>query len=343
MNCSRSASAALAAVLAGVCSTALVLAQSQGTAPKPAGSGAGVKWTPTRTADGRPDLGGVWSYATITPLERPSEFGDKAVLTMEEAAEYEKRLIQLGNKDARATSADADVASAYNDFWWDRGTNVVGTRRTSLIVDPPTGRIPPLTQAGQQRASQRAEARRARGPADGPEDRNLAERCLVSLNAGPPIIPSAYNNNIHMFQTPGSVAVFNEMIHNTRIVPLDGRPPVGASVQQWMGDSRGRWDGDTLVVETANFRQESAYRGASSGLRVVERFTRVGSETLMYEFTMTDPATWVQPWSGQIPMMRIEDKLYEYACHEGNQAMSNMLSGARAEEKAAEAKRKESR
>lgn len=343
MNRSRSASAALAAVLAGVCSTALVLAQSQGTAPKPAGSGAGVKWTPTRTADGRPDLGGVWSYATITPLERPSEFGDKAVLTMEEAAEYEKRLIQLGNKDARASSADADVASAYNDFWWDRGTSIVGTRRTSLIVDPPTGRMPPMTEGGRQRAAQRAEARRARGPADGPEDRNLAERCLVSLNAGPPIIPSAYNNNIHVFQTPGSVAVFNEMIHNARIIPLDGRPQVGAGVKQWMGDSRGRWDRDTLVVETANFRQESAYRGASDALRVIERFTRVGLDSLMYEFTMIDPATWVRPWSGQIPMTRIEDKLYEYACHEGNQAMSNMLAGARAEEKAAGAKRKESR
>ena len=214
-----------------------------------------------------------------------------------------------GNKDARAKSADADVAGAYNDFWWDRGTNIVGTRRTSLIVDPATGRIPALTEEGQRRAAERAAARKARGPADGPEDRNLAERCLVSLNAGPPIIPSAYNNNIQIFQTPGWIGIFNEMIHNYRMVPLDGRAAVGASIKQWMGDSRGRWEGDTLVIETANFRGESAYRGASDALRVTERFTLVG-DAMMYEFIMTDPKTWVQPWRGELPMARIDDKLY---------------------------------
>ncbi len=316
---------ALTAMVVGVLASTLVAGQSRP---------GGTKWTVPRTADGKPDLGGSWSYATITPLERPVELADKAVLTLEEAAAYEKQLLLAGNKDARASSRDADVASAYNDFWWDRGTNIVGTRRTSLIVDPPNGRIPPMTEEGQRRAADRAAARKARGPADGPEDRNLAERCLVSLNAGPPIIPSAYNNNIQVFQTAGWVGIFNEMIHNFRLVPLDGRPTVGASVKQWMGDSRGRWDGDTLVIETTNFRGESAYRGASDSLRVTERFTRVAADTLMYEFTLADSRTWVQPWSGQLPMTLIEDKLYQYACHEGNQAMTNMLSGARAEERA---------
>ena len=316
---------ALATLIVGALASTLVAAQG--------GGAAGTKRAVPRTADGKPDFGGSWSYATITPLERPLELGDKAVLSMEEAAAYEKQLLAAGNKDARASSRDADVASAYNDFWWDRGTNIVGTRRTSLIVDPPTGRIPALTEEGQRRAAERAAARKARGPADGPEDRNLAERCLVSLNAGPPIIPSAYNNNIQIFQTPGWIGIFNEMIHNYRMVPLDGRPAVGSGIKQWMGDSRGRWEGDTLVIETANFRGDSAYRGASESLRITERFTLVG-DAMMYEFTMTDPKTWVQPWRGELPMERIDDKLYEYACHEGNQAMSNMLSGARAEERA---------
>ncbi len=306
----------------------------QASSAKP-GAKSGATWKAPRAADGHPDLNGVWSYATITPLERPADLGDKAVLTMEEAAEYEKRLIALGNKDARGSSAEADVASAYNDFWWDRGTNIVGTRRTSLIVDPANGRIPALTEQGQQRAAQRAEARRARGPADGPEDRNLAERCLVSLNAGPPLVPSAYNNNIQLLQTRGHVAIFSEMIHNFRVVSTEGGPRLSPRVQQWMGDSRGHWDGDAFVIETTNFRKDSAYRGASEALRIEERFTRVGPKTLMYDFTVEDPGTWVQPWRGQIPMTLLDDKLYEYACHEGNQAMTNMLAGARAEEAAA--------
>jgi hypothetical protein len=313
-------------MIVGALASTLVTGQS--VAPR------GTRPAVPRTADGKPDLGGAWSYATITPLERPVELGDKAVLSVEEVAAYEKQLLLAGNKDNRSTTREADVSSAYNDFWWDRGTNIVGTRRTSLIVDPANGRIPALVEEGQRRAAERAAARKARGPADGPEDRSLAERCLVSLNAGPPIIPSAYNNNIQVFQTAGSVAIFSEMIHNFRVVPVDGRPAVGASIKQWMGDSRGRWEGDTFVVETTNFRRESAYRGASESLRVTERFTRVAFDTLMYEFTMTDPRTWVQPWRGELPMTRIEDKLYEYACHEGNQAMSNMLSGARAEERA---------
>ena len=290
------------------------------------------KWTPPRTADGRPDLQGVWSYATITPLERPDDLAGKEFLTAEEAAAYEKKLLALGNKDVRPGDPLSDVSAAYNDFWWDRGTNIVGTRRTSLIVDPPDGKIPPLTAEGRQRAAARTEARRARGPADGPEDRSMAERCILSLNAGPPMVPSAYNNNIQLFQEHDTVAITNEMIHNYRVVPLDGRSPIAANVQQWMGDSRGRWEGDTLVVETTNFRRDSAFRGASEALRVTERFTRVGENTLMYEFTLNDPNTWTRPWTGQIPMTRSHEHLFEYACHEGNHAMFNMLSGARADD-----------
>jgi hypothetical protein len=308
-----------------------LIGQSQ-TAPKPKDSAA-KKWTPPRTADGRPDLQGVWSYATITPLERPDDLAGKEYLTAEEAAAYQKKLLELGNKDARPGDPLSDVSAAYNDFWWDRGTNLVGTRRTSLIVDPPDGKIPALTAEARQRAAARTEARRQRGPADGPEDRNMAERCLVSLNAGPPMIPSAYNNNIQLFQARDTVAITNEMIHNYRVVPLDGRPSIAANVQQWMGDSRGRWDGDTLVIETTNFRRDSAFRGASETLRVTERFTRVGENTLMYEFTLNDPNTWTRPWSGQIPMTKINEHIYEYACHEGNHAMFNMLSGARADDR----------
>jgi hypothetical protein len=313
--------------------TVYVAGQTQ-TAPKPRETAA-TKWTPSRTVDGRPDMQGVWSYATITPLERPNDLAGKAFLTAEEAAAYEKRLLALGNKDVRPDDPLNDVSAAYNDFWWDRGTNLVGTRRTSLIVDPADGKLPPLTPEGRQRAAARMEARRARGPSDGPEDRSLSERCLLSLNAGPPMLSSAYNNNIQLFQAHDTVAITNEMIHNYRIVPLDGRSSIAANVQQWMGDSRGHWDGDTLVIETTNFRRDSAFRGASEALRVTERFTRVDAKTLMYEFTMNDPNTWTRPWTGQLPMTKSDEHMYEYACHEGNHAMFNMLTGARADEQKA--------
>jgi hypothetical protein len=338
MNRARLAPLAFATIVGGVLSTALVVAQAPGAGPARAATASKKKYTPPRASDGHPDLTGVWSYATITPLERPADLADKAFLTVEEAAAYEKHLLEINNKDSRASDKTADVSSAYNDFWWDRGTKIVGTRRTSIITDPENGKLPPLTAEGQARATARAAARAARGPADGPEDRNLAERCLVSLNAGPPIVPSAYNNNIQLFQTRGNIGIFNEMIHNNRIIPLDTRPALDPSVHQWMGDSRGRWEGDTLVIETRNFRVESAFRGASDALVVVERFTRIGPDELNYEFTLTDPHTWTQPWSGQLGMSKIDDKLYEYACHEGNHAMFGMLSGARADEKAAAAK-----
>jgi hypothetical protein len=282
-----------------------------------------------RRPDGRPDLSGVWSFATVTPLERPAELGDKAFLTDAEAVEFEKWIIAREDKDNRDGGAEADVARAYNDFWWDRGTKVIGTRRTSLVIDPPDGKIPPLTD--EARARHAAAAKRLAADPSGPEDRNLSERCLLGFNSGPPMLPSAYNNNVQIAQTNDTVLLLNEMIHNARIVPLDGRPH--GRLLQWVGDSRGRWQGDTLVVDTINFSVAN-FRGASPQMHLVERFTRRDADTLIYEFTVEDPSTWTRPWTVQLPMSKSDEPMFEYACHEGNYAMEGMLSGARAKEKA---------
>jgi hypothetical protein len=285
-----------------------------------------------RTPWGDPDLQGLWTNATITPLERPADLAGKSVLTEQEAAEYEKRTNQARDADSRAGGTDADLGRAYNQFWYDRGTRVVETRRTSLITDPPDGRVPGLTPEAQQRADARAAARK-RSPADGPEDRSLPERCILWPTAGPPMLPSGYNNNYQILQTTGHVVILIEMIHDVRIIPLDGRPHVPPSIRQWTGDSRGRWDGNTLVVTTTNFTDKTNFRGASERLRLVERFTRVDADTLNYEFTVEDPSTFTKPWSAAIPMTKTDGPIYEYACHEGNYGMTNLLSGARAQEK----------
>jgi len=289
--------------------------------------------TPPRTAWGAPDLQGIWDFATITPLERPSALAGKEVFTEQEAAEFEKQTLEQRNPDRRDGTKEADVARAYNEFWWDFGKKIVGSKRTSLIVDPPDGKIPPMTEEGKKRSAALSAVRA--GPATGPEDRNLWERCIIAPNAGPPMLPSAYNNNVQIFQTPQTVVIFNEMINDARIVPLDGRPHAAEHIRQWRGDSRGRWEGGTLVVETANFRGDTAFRGATANLRLVERFRRVDRGTLLYEFTVTDPAAWAKPWSVALPMKKTEGPIYEYACHEGNYGMFNLLSGARTQEKAA--------
>jgi len=286
--------------------------------------------TPPRTPWGEPDLQAIWDFATITPMERPKEQAGKEVLTAEEAAELEKQATQRRvDRPPRAGET-----GSYNQFWFDSGTNVISTRRTSLVVDPPDGRIPPLTPEGKKRAEAVAAARQR--PAAGPEDTDLATRCILGFNAGPPMTPGAYNNNVQLFQTPGYVVILNEMINDARIVPLDGRPHVPQNVRQWRGDSRGRWEGNTLVVDTTNFRDETNFRGASATLHVVERFTRVAADTLLYEFTVADPMTWIRPWSAAAPMTKTKGPIFEYACHEGNHGLANILSGARAEEKAAE-------
>src|SRR5262245_63253630 len=243
------------------------------------------KWTPAHTPDGQPDLQGVWSFATITPLERPAELAGKQFFTDKEAVEYEKGVLQRTNRDRRDGPADADVSRAYNDFWWDSGNKVVSTRRTSLIIDPPDGRLPALTAAGQKRAADRAEARRLH-PADGPENRPLQERCLIWTTAGPPILPSAYNNNIRIVQGTGYVAILNEMIHDVRIIPIDAGPHLPQNVRLWMGDSRGHWDGNTLVVDTTNFSDKTNFRGSDENMHLIERFTRTNEGTLTYQFTV---------------------------------------------------------
>jgi hypothetical protein len=285
-----------------------------------------------RTPWGDPDLQGLWTNATITPFERPANLSDKPVLTEDEAAEYEKQTNAARDADNRGGGTDADLGRAYNQFWYDRGNRVVGTRRTSLVTDPADGRVPALTAAAQQRADERAAARK-RSPADGPEDRSLAERCILWPTAGPPMIPGGYNNNYQVLQAPGYVVILVEMIHDVRIIPLDGRPHLPRTVRQWMGDSRGRWDGNTLVVTTTNFTDKTNFRGASPEMRLVERFTRVDADTMDYQFTVDDPSSFTRTWTAAIPMTKTEGPIFEYACHEGNYGMTNLLSGARAQEK----------
>jgi hypothetical protein len=284
-----------------------------------------------RTPWGDPDLQGLWTNATITPFERPATLSGKPVLTEEEAAEFERETLRARDADNRAGGTEADLGRAYNQFWYDRGTKVVGTRSTSLVIDPPEGRIPSLTPAAQQRADARAAARR-RSPADGPEDRNLAERCILWPTAGPPMIPGGYNNNYQILQTPGYVVILIEMIHDVRIIPLDGRAHAPSNIRQWMGDSRGRWNGNTLVVTTTNLTGKTNFRGSSEHLQLVERFTRVDRETINYEFTIDDPASFTRSWTAAVPMSKTEGPIFEYACHEGNYGMTNLLSGARTEE-----------
>ena len=222
----------------------------------------------------------------------------------------------------------------YNEFWYDRGNKVAGTKRTSLIVDPADGRLPPRTPEGQKRAEARAVASRndqlGQPLADSWEDRPLQERCLMGFNAGPPMIPGAYNNNVQLLQTPGHVVILNEMIHSARVIPLDARPQ--GSIREWSGDSRGHWEGNTLVVDTVNFKRETSLEGSSAHTHLIERFTRAGENTLLYEFTVDDPSTWTRPWSAAIEMSKSEGPIYEYACHETNYAMEGILRGARKRE-----------
>ena len=291
--------------------------------------------TSPRTLESQRDLQGIWTNATMTPLERPAELAGKEFFTEAEAADYEKRMRERNDADRRDSNAEADLAVGYNAAWWDRGTRIVSTRRTSLIVDPRDGRIPPLTPEAQRKAAARAEARRLH-PADGPESTSLADRCIVRGTAGPPMLPAGYNNTYQILQTPEHVAILIEMIHDARIISLDARPHLAGKIRQWLGDSRGRWEGNTLVVDTTNFTDRTNFRGSGEHLRVVERFTRVDKDTLLYQFTVDDPQSFTRPWSAEIPMKRVEGPIFEYACHEGNYSMTNTLSTVRDEEKAAD-------
>jgi hypothetical protein len=302
-----------------------------------------------RAADGHPDLSGIWTNVTITPLERPRDLGTKEFFTEKEAIEYEKEHVR--NRDVRDDKGtNADVALAYNDFWWDSGTKVVKTRRTSIVIDPPDGRVPALTPARQKQLQAIVDAKRKRcaqpgcevenggipGPADGPEDRPLMERCL-SFNNAAPMLPTAYNNDYEIVQTPRMVAIDVEMVHQVRRFPIDGSPHLPSNVRQWLGDSRAHWEGDTLVIDTTNFNKEFSYRGSDENLHLTERLTRTDAGTIIYRFTIDDPTAFTKPWTGELPFVKSEGLLYEYACHEGNLGMTGILSSARADEKKAAA------
>jgi len=297
-------------------------------------------YEPPRLPSGKPDLQGLWSNALVTPLERPADLADKEFLTEEEAREYQANRVAAVNRDRRPDDPEADLLLAYNDFWWDSGTSGVRTLRTSLIVDPANGRMPPLTPEAQERQAARGAAgapARAGGRADSYTDRTLLERCITRASAGAPL-PTLYNNNIRITQAPDAVAIVNEMVHETRLVPLDGRP--FGNVRSYNGESRGRWEGDTLVVETRNFDGKAPYRGAGSNLVLTERYTRVGPDKIDFRITFQDDTQWTQPWTAAYSMRTGEGELYEYACHEGNYGLRNILENARDEErKAAEAAR----
>jgi hypothetical protein len=309
--------------------------------PRPAAAQDRVS-IPSRTPDGKPNLAGIYSFSTITPLQRPDALAGKATLTDGEAEAFEASENTRLNRDlfdpikgqpsaGYAPRAEGGVLS-YNEFWYERGNRLTTDRRTSLIFDPPSGTIP-FTEAARRRNAARTQLSNS-GLGDSYADRPLADRCLVGFNSGPPMTPGAYNNNLQIVQAPGTIVIINEMVHNARIIPTDGRPHT--ALRQWAGDSRGRWEGDTLVVETTNFRRETSLPGSTADTRLVERFTRIDGGTIKYEFTVSDPNSYTQPWSAMVPLTRIPGPLFEYACHEGNYALPNILAGARAREKESE-------
>jgi hypothetical protein len=293
-------------------------------------------FVPPKTAWGEPDLQGLYTNKTITPLERPAQFANAAELTDEQIAELESRAATRSVDNGRNRGTEGDVSNAYNEFWWDRGRKVT-TKRSSLLIDPPDGRVPALTADAQRRAADeykqpiyRGGGANGRG-ADWTTDRSLFERCITRGLPGA-MSPSAYNNTYRIVQSPGYVAIQIEMLGGTRVIPTNGGAHIGSSLRQYMGDSRGHWEGNTLVVETTNFSNRTLYRGSSENMKLVEHFTVVEPNVLDYEFTIVDPTTFVKPWTASIPYIRTTDQLFEYACHEGNYGMEGILQGARAEE-----------
>jgi len=307
-----------------------------GKAPQARATGAVTSSSIPRTPDGHPDLQGFWTNDTVTPLERPAEFGDKTTMTAEEAQAYAKK------REAQFLAQPKDDIH-YDDAIWQGENYKKGTTlRTSLVVDPSNGRLPPLTPEGQARSAERAKRGGAGGPSDSARSRTLAERCISWGNVGPPMIPPTYYANMQIMQSADLVAIRHELMHDVRLIRLDALPRPGPNVQWMAGDARGRWDGDTFVAETTNFTEETPFRGpprttrqditTSTQLKVTERFTLVDRDTIRYEFTVNDPGTWTRPWSGEIPMRRIEGPIYEYACHEGNYGLANILRAARVQE-----------
>jgi hypothetical protein len=310
-------------------------------------------YKPPRTPEGRPDLQGIWDFSALTPLERPKEMGDRAFLTAEEAATLTAEAAQRKANENAPTERKGmlpvgGTVGAYNRYWSDQDARLAPDRRTSIIIDPPDGRLPPLQPGVAQQIGSTQQDMPGSGPVrmrgagiggDNAEDRGLAERCLVGFNSGPPVLPAGYNQNIQIVQTGDHVMILNEMVHDARIIPLDGRPHLPSSLRQWLGDGRGRWEGDTLVVESTNFTDKTASFnagvtnaiGTGATLRLTERFRRVADDLLQYEFTVNDPATFTRPFTGTLTMRRGVD-LFEFACHEGNHGLANILRGARVQQ-----------
>ena len=276
-----------------------------------------------RLTNGLPDMQGTWDFRTITPFQRPTALGEQdEFLTVEEFAEFEAAEVVRRDRD---NFTDTTTTGDYNQFWYDRGEELLDDRRTSLITDPPTGRIPELTEAAQQKNAERRELARL---AEGIEVRPLAERCIMGFNSGPPMIPSAYNNNVQIVQTDDYFLIHNEMVHNVRPVRLADTAKRDTP-RKWEGDSVGTWEGDTLVIETRNFARETAFGNSSANMHLIEKFWMIDADTLGYEFTVEDPTTWTAPWTVMFPMRRGELPIYEYACHEGNYSMAGILAGWR--------------
>lgn len=328
--------------LVSICALAALTAV---TILSPAPAGGQAKWTTPRTPDGQPDLQGFWTNSTYTPLERPDNV-TKEFYTKEEAVEIEKRAAERESEQTEPGTV-ADVHYDFSQFGLDRNQSPFASNlRTSLIVDPPDGKIPPLTPAGQKIAADRADARkRMGGPYDAAQNMPLGSRCIIMAVSGPPMLPGGYNSNYQIVQTSGYVMILVEMLHDARIIPLNGSPHLPQGVRQWMGDSRGRWEGDTLVVETTNFNGKNPFRGASENMRLTERFTRVDADTIQYKFTVDDETTWARNWTAELSMKKTHGPIFEHACHEGNYGVTNILAGARLTEKKAaeEAARKGSK
>jgi hypothetical protein len=279
---------------------------------------------------------GYWTNQTFTPLERPAQFKDKAFFTPEEAAAWAKRGIDNIVEQPRGEEVKTDADIHYDDaIWMLEGYAKGAMLRTSIITNPSDGRIPPLTEEGQKRAQARAAARKGIGPFDNAQARGLSERCIYWAHEGPPLLPTGYNSNLQIVQAPMNFVVIPEMMPVARVVPLDGRAKMPPAIRAYRGDSRGRWDGDTMVVETTNYSEKTAWRGATEHMKVIERFTMVNRNTIRYQFTVEDPSTWTQPWSGEYEMSRIDGPIFEYACHEGNYGLPSILKGARLAEAAA--------
>jgi hypothetical protein len=298
------------------------------------------KWALAHLSDGQPDFQGYWTNATYTPLERDPQLGTKEFFTPEEAVAYAKKREQIENSQSK------DDIHYDNVIWQNENyAKVVSRNRTSLIFDPPDGRIPELTPAAKAIVAARADYARAHGPSDEAASRSLGERCISWGNEGPPMLGSTYQANLQIMQTRSNFVVRHEIMHGVRIIPVDGSPHVAKNIQMLFGDSRGRWEGDTLVVDTTNYSDRTPFRGppattrqdifTSHSLHVTERFTRTDADTIVYRFTVDDPATFVRPWSGEMLMRKMEGPLFEYACHEGNYGLANILSAARVEERSA--------